>query len=109
MLNRSSLLAAVICSFVFAGAALAEPSNMPVKLSILSGEVTSINIPAKQIVIKNNIVFDVADKASIKKEGKEITLSNIKIGDPLIIAYKPLGDKKLATIIKVRAPKIGAN
>ena len=113
--KKMSLLAAAICAFAFAATVLADqpaPALAPAmhpKLAIINGEVISINTAAKQIVLKNDIVFNVADKANIRKEGKVITLSDIKTGDMLLIAFRQQGEKKLATAIKVRPPKTVKN
>jgi F420-0:gamma-glutamyl ligase len=109
MFKNFSILAVVLCALSFAGTLSADqPTPAPVmhpKSSIISGEAISVNVAAKQIVLNNSAVFDVADKANIRKEGKVITLSDIKIGDTLLIAYKQQNDKKLATAIKVRSSK----
>jgi len=111
MLKYFSILAVVICAFT--GSVLAtqpvQATAMLPKSSIISGEAVSINTAAKQIVLNNSAIFDVADKANIRKEGKAITLSDIKTGDSLVIAYKQQGEKKLATTIKVRASKTAKN
>ena len=126
MFKKLSILAAVACALAFAGTVFADdampaaaapaatPAAMPAqhtKTSIISGAVVSVDATAKQIVVKNSegkmaiVTFDVSDKTNIRKMGKDITLSDIVAGDKVMVAFKHKDDKRIATAIRVKAPK----
>jgi hypothetical protein len=129
MSKMLSFMVAVVCvcASAFAGTVLADdtaPAVTPAatataeaapgkhtKTSLIAGAVVSIDATAKQIVVKNsegkmdNVTFDVGDKANIRKAGKDIALSDIVVGDKVMVAFKHKDDKRIATSIKVRAPK----
>jgi ABC-type Zn uptake system ZnuABC Zn-binding protein ZnuA len=104
MFKKLSVLTAMMCIFTLAGTVSAAQGKQGVKSSIANTEVISVNASIKQITVKDNIVFNVADNASIRKEGKPIHLFEIKPGDLLTIAYKEQDSSKLAIAIKVRTP-----
>jgi hypothetical protein len=129
MFKKLNILATVVFAFAFAGTLLAvqtEPVAAPQgtgrvtpdihpKTSIFLGEVVSVNASAKQLIAKSltvkegkadNVTFEIADKANIRKMGKEITLSDIATGDNLIIGYGQADNKKIATSIKIRSFKM---
>jgi len=129
MFKKLSILATIACAFAFTGTVLADetaPAAAPsvaagqsvpamhTKTSIIGGTVVSVNAAAKQLVVKNSegkmddVTFDVGDKANIRKMGKEITLSDIVAGDKVMVAFKHKDDKRIATSIRVRAPKPAA-
>ena len=123
-----SIFASVVCAFAFAGTVLADDAVTPAvpasaattqmaqpkqmsRTSINTGEVVSVDATANQIVIKSSEgkmaanTFDVTDKTNIRKAGKEIKLSDIVAGDKVIVAFKKKDDKRIATAIRVKAPK----
>ena len=123
-----SIFASVVCAFAFAGTVFADEMAAPaapaaaqtvtakpmMKTSINTGEVVSVNATANQIDVKSSEgkmatnTFDVTDKTNIRKAGKEIKLSDIMSGDKVIIAFKHKDDKRIATAIRVKAPKAAA-
>ena len=112
MFKKLSVLTAVVCAFAFTGIVLADTTAPATQLksSFISGEVISVNVAAKQIVVKNsedklNITLDVSNNANIRKGGKAITLYDIAAGDKVVVAFRQKGDKRAAISIKVRAPK----
>ena len=119
MFRKLSILATVVCALAFAGtvfgddaipAAVTAPAQHS-KTSLISGAVVSVDAAAKQIVVKNSegkmndVTFDVSDKANIKKAGKDAALSDIAAGDKVMVAFRHKDDKRIATSIKVKAPK----
>jgi hypothetical protein len=128
MSKKVSIIAALVCALAFTGTVLAEeaatqapdataaatpmaPAKQQVKTSIRTGEVVSVDVTGNSLVVKNsegkeaNTAFDVTAKTNIRKAGKEIALSDIVAGDKVIVAYKHKDDKRIATAIKVKAPK----
>lgn len=125
MFKKLSILTAAACVFAFAGTVLADdmtatpaatttrtaPAKPHMKTSLISGAVVSVDVAAKQLVVKNsegkmdNVTFDVSDHANIRKMGKEIALTDIAAGDKVMVAFIHKDDKRIATSIKVRAPK----
>lgn len=128
MAKLLSILAAAVCAFTLTGTVLADDATPSAasaaattqaapakkehpKTSIVSGAVVSVDATAKQIVVKNSegkmaeITFDVKDHTNIRKSGKEIALSDIAAGDKVMVAFIHKDDKRIATSIKVKAPK----
>jgi ribosomal protein S1 len=121
-----TLFAAVVCVFAVTGKVLAEEAQKPAepavaaspkkapavekKTSIFTGEVVSIDSTANQIVVKSKgkpegVTFGVTERTNIRKAKKEAALTDIVAGDKVIVAYRTKDDKKIATAIKVKAPK----
>jgi len=126
MTKLLSFIAAVVCAFAFTGTVIADdaaPAAAPAapaaqmapakqtKTSIRTGEVVSVDVAANQLVVKSSeakqesVTFNVTPKTNIKKAGKVIALSDIVSGDKVIVAYKHKDNNRIATAIKVKAPK----
>ena len=123
MTKIMSYVAAVICAFAFTATVLADEAapaaTAPAattqakhtKTALMGGAVVSVDAAAKQFVVKSsegkmdNVIFDVNDGANIRKAGKDIALTDLAAGDKVMVAFKHKGDKRIATSIRVRAPK----
>jgi hypothetical protein len=65
------------------------------------GKVTAVDAAAMTLTLKA-LMLTVTDETKIMKEGKAITLADIKVGEPVSGAYKKDADGKLtATVIHV--------
>ena len=123
-----SIFVALVCAFMFTGtvsAAQSEQSAKPQvvqqkkaksssKTFIMWGKVASIDIAANQISIEltlgkkaapNSTIYNVNATTNIMKAGQVITLSKIAAGDQVTIAFKRIGDKRVAEAITVKNAK----
>jgi len=95
------------------------PAKAPVKKAVkkaapaIVGEVVSVDATGNTITVKdkagNSETLTLDAKATIKKAGKAISLSEISTGEKVTVRYRTEADKKIATSILVKvAPAVKA-
>jgi len=90
----------------------ATPTPVPAKVEKFSGMVGKVDEMAKAIVVKGKVkkeektlTFATDDKTKIQKAGKDVPFADLKKDMQVSVEYKKEGEKMIATMIKVAAPK----
>ncbi|MDI6889858.1 MAG: hypothetical protein QMC83_02805 [Thermodesulfovibrionales bacterium] len=88
-----------------------ELSKLPTaaKVQQITGEVKAINISAQSILVTKKIrdkvveaVIKVNDTTKIQKEKEQKTLSDIKVGDKVVVRYTKVDGKNIAKNIAIQ-------
>jgi uncharacterized alpha/beta hydrolase family protein len=84
----------------------------PAKLEKFSGAIENVNEMAKAIEVKGKVkkeekalTFATDDKTKITKGKETLSFADLKKGMNVSVEYKKDGDKMVAAVIKVSAPK----
>jgi len=84
----------------------------PAKLEKFSGAIENVNEMAKAIEVKGKVkkeekalTFATDDKTKITKGKETLSFADLKKGMNISVEYKKDGDKMVAAVIKVSAPK----
>ncbi len=122
-MKKAFLLMAVLTLVAFASAmAQQKPAPAPTaapteekpkeakaaKLERFSGTVEKVDEMAKIFVVKGkkeSKEFTLGDKTKLTRAGKEVPLAELKTGMAVIVQYEKVGDKAIASSVKVAAPK----
>ena len=86
----------------------AAPATTKVKLEKFTGDIKSVDAMAKSIVVakaKEEKTFVVTADAKIIKGKETLKFEDLKAGMNVVVGYKKDGEKLIAAIIKVSAPK----
>jgi len=86
----------------------AAPATTKVKLEKFTGDIKSVDAMAKSIVVakaKEEKTFVVTADAKIIKGKETLKFEDLKAGMNVVVGYKMDGEKLIAAIIKVSAPK----
>ena len=119
-MKKTILLVALITFVAFVSGVMAQgkpatapaPASTkpapPAKLEKFSGEIKSVDVMAKSIVVAKGKVekaFVVTADTKITKGKDTVALADLKVGLNVAIEAKKEGDKLIASTIKVSAPK----
>ena len=92
--------------------AAATPAPAPVKVEKFSGMVDKVDEMAKAIVVKGKVkkeektlTFATDCNTKIQKAGKDMPFADLKKDMTVSVEYKKEGEKMIAIMIKVAAPK----
>ena len=92
--------------------AAATPAPAPAKVEKFSGMVDKVDEMAKAIVVKGKVkkeektlTFATDGNTKIQKAGKDMPFADLKKDMTVSVEYKKEGEKMIATMIKVAAPK----
>ena len=80
----------------------------PAKLEKFTGDIKSVDAMAKSIVVakaKEEKTFVVTADSKIIKSKETLKFEDLKAGMNVVVGYKKDGEKLIAAIIKVSAPK----
>jgi Cu/Ag efflux protein CusF len=86
----------------------AAPATTQVKLEKFTGDIKSVDAMAKSIVVakaKEEKTFVVTADSKIIKSKETLKFEDLKAGMNVAVGYKKDGEKLIAAIIKVSAPK----
>jgi hypothetical protein len=86
----------------------AAPATTKVKLEKFTGDIKSVDAMAKSIIVakaKEEKTFVVTADAKIIKGKETLKFEDLKAGMNVVVGYKKDGEKLIAAIIKVSAPK----
>jgi len=86
----------------------AAPATTKVKLEKFTGDIKSVDAMAKSIVVakaKEEKTFVVTADVKIIKGKETLKFEDLKAGMNVVVGYKKDGEKLIAAIIKVSAPK----
>ena len=86
----------------------AAPATTKVKLEKFTGDIKSVDAMAKSIVVakaKEEKTFVVTADVKIIKGKETLKFEDLKAGMNVVVGYKMDGEKLIAAIIKVSAPK----
>jgi hypothetical protein len=90
----------------------AAPTPAPAKVEKFSGMIEKVDEMAKAIVVKGKVkkeekalTFATDGNTKIQKAGKDMPFADLKKDMTLSVEYKKEGEKMIATMIKVAAPK----
>jgi glucose/arabinose dehydrogenase len=90
----------------------AAPTPAPAKVEKFSGMIEKVDEIAKAIVVKGKVkkeekalTFATDGNTKIQKAGKDMPFADLKKDMTLSVEYKKEGEKMIATMIKVAAPK----
>jgi len=88
------------------------PTPAPAKVEKFSGMIDKVDEMAKAIVVKGKVkkeekalTFATDGNTKIQKAGKDMPFADLKKDMTLSVEYKKEGEKMIATMIKVAAPK----
>jgi len=84
------------------------PATTKVKLEKFTGDIKSVDAMAKSIIVakaKEEKTFVVTADAKIIKGKETLKFEDLKAGMNVVVGYKKDGEKLIAAIIKVSAPK----
>jgi hypothetical protein len=77
-----------------------------VKKHVMTGEVVQVDAAASQFTLKNkkgeSRMFSLSPKFKLKKDGKEILLTEVLGGDHLFVKYRVTDGKNIATSAKLK-------
>lgn len=87
-----------------------ETKQLNKTISKVIGEVVSIDATANTITLKKksgeNETLSIDPKVVVKKSGKICSLSDITVGERIVVSYQKEGDKKVAKVILVSVPPV---
>jgi len=90
----------------------ATPTPAPAKVEKFSGMIDKVDEMAKAIVVKGKVkkeekalTFATDGNTKIQKAGKDMLFADLKKDMTVSVEYKKEGEKMIATMIKVAAPK----
>ncbi|OGP91754.1 MAG: hypothetical protein A2156_00370 [Deltaproteobacteria bacterium RBG_16_48_10] len=90
----------------------ATPTPAPAKVEKFSGMIDRVDEMAKAIVVKGKVkkeekalTFATDGNTKIQKAGKDMPFADLKKDMTVSVEYKKEGEKMIATMIKVAAPK----
>jgi glucose/arabinose dehydrogenase len=90
----------------------ATPAPAPAKAEKFSGMIDKVDEMAKTIVVKGKVkkeektlTFATDGNTKIQKAGKDMPFADLKKDMTVSVEYKKEGEKMIATMIKVAAPK----
>jgi glucose/arabinose dehydrogenase len=90
----------------------APPTPAPAKVEKFSGMIDKVDEMAKAIVVKGKVkkeekalTFATDGNTKIQKAGKDMPFADLKKDMTVSVEYKKEGEKMIATMIKVAAPK----
>ena len=90
----------------------APPTPAPSKVEKFSGMIDKVDEMAKAIVVKGKVkkeekalTFATDGNTKIQKAGKDMPFADLKKDMTVSVEYKKEGEKMIATMIKVAAPK----
>ncbi len=86
----------------------AAPATTKVKLEKFTGDIKSVDAVAKSIVVakgKDEKTFGVTADTKITKGKEALKFEDLKAGMNVNVGYKKDGEKLIASVIKVSAPK----
>lgn len=107
-MNRTvSIIISIFLVFAFAGAAF--PAEKGKALKTNAGEVTSIDMKAKTITVKNDqdgsLTFVIGDKTVVRIDNKnKSTFEDVKVGCIAALAYEEINGKNVIRSITVMPP-----
>jgi len=88
------------------------PTPAPAKVEKFSGMIDKVDEMAKAIVVKGKVkkeekalTFATDGNTKIQKAGKDMPFADLKKDMTVSVEYKKEGEKMIATMIKVAAPK----
>jgi len=90
----------------------APPTPAPSKVEKFSGMIDKVDEMAKAVVVKGKVkkeekalTFATDGNTKIQKAGKDMPFADLKKDMTVSVEYKKEGEKMIATMIKVAAPK----
>ena len=90
----------------------ATPTPAPAKVEKFSGMIDRVDEMAKAIVVKGKVkkeekalTFATDGNTKIQKAGKDMPFADLKKDMTVSVEYKKEGEKMIATMIKVAAPR----
>ena len=109
-MNRTaSIIISTLLVFALTGAAFSAERGKALKTN--GGEVTSVDMKSKTIMVKNdqdgNMTFVVGDRAVVRagdKKSKPTTFEDIKVGSIVALVYDDIDGKKVIRSITVLPP-----
>jgi Cu/Ag efflux protein CusF len=115
-MKRTMLTVMVLAvSVIFVAAVMAAEQKAPAagtpaapKLEKYSGVIERVDVARKDFAVKNGkeeMTFSLSDKAKITEGKKTLALADLKKGQEVTVEYSKEGNKSVAEMVSVSAPK----
>lgn len=100
-----SIILAILLVISIAGVAIAKEK---VKVKQITGEVAAVDAAAKSLTVKGKkaeVVISTDEKTAVKADKEKKSLSDVKVGDKVIVKYSEIDGKNIAKSIEIKPAK----
>ena len=104
------LICSILCMIAFSSMAFSEETKD--KINMFAGKVVTIDLEHKTFTMKEDnrglFTCTFGDSTPVRKNNQQKAVSDIKVGDIIVVIYEKMAGKNLAKTITVFVPAQGS-
>jgi hypothetical protein len=110
MKKTASLIFLILCMIAFSSTAFSSETES--KLQVFGGKIVSIDLEHKTFTLKEdtkgNFTCTFTDRTKVLSNNRQMTISDMKVGNIAVVVYAEASGKNLAKTINFFAPAKGS-